>query len=260
MRDLPLEIVDRIVDFLPGGGQADAPRKRTPEGEGCWPRLAPYATLSPQFLEAVQRRIWRSLDISNHHLEECARYLSNPLQGRPGCLRDLTFRVDLPVVEMAAWGRYEQLEETAAVSEEFGLHMRRLFDMLHSLDDQGDQIEKGGGGAHNIHLHLADVAHELPDDKSYVHRCCYDREPMTRYEFARKWRYDHVRITLPGIDSFPLVHCVRHLSFGEWCRRPDPSVQLMMAARMGPGLAAVDLVLDGNKGWTRRFSTRTAGA
>ncbi|KAK8045721.1 hypothetical protein PG996_013785 [Apiospora saccharicola] len=47
MRNLPLEIVDRIVDFLPIRGQVDAPRQRTPEGEGCCPRLAPYATVSP---------------------------------------------------------------------------------------------------------------------------------------------------------------------------------------------------------------------
>lgn len=201
----------------------DAPREWTVE-DG-WSCLAPYATLSPQFLEAVQRRVWRSLDISNYHLEECARHLS---QGRrcPGCLRKLTFRVDLAVVETR---HFEQPVETAAASDEFGLHMRRLFDMLCSLEKHHEnQLDMGG--AYDIHLHLADVAHlKAPGDMGY-----------NNYERCRN---DHTRITLPGADELLLVHYVQHLSFGEWHRTPDPSVRLKMAARM-PELTALDLVLE----------------
>ncbi|KAK8045720.1 hypothetical protein PG996_013784 [Apiospora saccharicola] len=110
--------------------------------------------------------------------------------------------------------------------------------MLHSLEQQhhGEdqmEMEMGFGGAHDIHLHLADVTHlDEPDAISYD----YNRR---HYNI----RYDHTRITLPGADELPLLHCVRHLSFGEWRRTPDPSVPLMMAAWM-PNLTTVDLVLD----------------
>ncbi|KAK7998898.1 hypothetical protein PG991_014573 [Apiospora marii] len=235
MQALPLEVVDRIVHFL-AGGQVDALRKRTPEEAGGWSCLAPYAALSPQFLESVERRVWRSLDISSDHLEECAHRLSQGRR-RPGYLKELRFRVDLPAVKMAEMGNYERPEETAAASEEFGLHVRRLFDMLHRLERHQGR---------DIHLHLADVAHEAPDMTGYEDRCCYDREPMTRHEFARTWHYDRARITLPGADSLPLLHRVQRLSFGEWGRTPDPRVQLELAARM-PGLTAVDLVLDASE-------------
>ncbi|KAK8063094.1 hypothetical protein PG997_015191 [Apiospora hydei] len=206
MRDLPLEIIDRIVHFLPGG--QDERRKGTPE-DGR-PRLAPYAAISPQFLEAVQRRVWRSLYVSTCLLDDCAQHL----QGRrPGWLRSLTFRFDLPDVETAKLGWYEQPAETVAASEEFGLHMRRLFDILSRLEPKG---------THDVHLHLADVAHlEAPDDMSYRGR---------------------TRITLPRADELPLLHCVSRLSFAAWRRQPAPNVQLEIAARM-PDLTALHLVL-----------------
>ncbi|KAK7994150.1 glycoside hydrolase family 3 protein [Apiospora arundinis] len=224
MQHLPLEIVDRIVHFLAGGSDAGRITR------GGRQRIAPYALISSQFLEAVQRRVWRSLFITNYHLAECARYL----QGRrPGCLRKLKYCINLSVVETANLQRYERPVETAAVSDEFRQHLDRLFDMLHGLDRNCAQGSGGPGAMQRqnvkMNLRLVGVHHlEAPADMSY-------HSP----NFGR-YRHGRTRIALPRADELPMIHCVRRLSFGRWRRQPIPSVQLEIAARM---LGLTELVL-----------------
>ncbi|KAK8137440.1 hypothetical protein PG984_002933 [Apiospora sp. TS-2023a] len=91
MQSLPLEIVDRIVYFLPGGPDGELPLQ-----PGRRPQIAPYAAISTRFLEAVQRRVWRRLQITNEDLDDCARYLRGR---RLAHLQQLYFTIILPPID-----------------------------------------------------------------------------------------------------------------------------------------------------------------
>lgn len=60
------------------------------------------------------------------------------------------------------------------------------------------------------------------------------------------YRHMRARLTLPRADDLPMLHSVRHLSFGLWERAPDPGVQLAMAAQM-PSVVSLDLSVDGTE-------------
>ncbi|KAK8062941.1 hypothetical protein PG997_015038 [Apiospora hydei] len=222
MQNLPLEVVDSIVHFLHAEpvGDVDWPLRPSP--------LAPYASISTPFLEAVQRRTWRSLKVnSQEDLDRCARYL---LCGRRlSYLRQLSFSISLPAIDKAKAQRFERPAETKAVSQVFGLQLRRLFRML-----QGSEA--------NVQLALPNVTHKFAD-VGHIRPI----GQINEIECGLGWcRHLRSRITLLQADELPTVHSVRQLSFGIWQRSPDPRVQLEIAARM-PDLVELNLAVDGTE-------------
>ncbi|KAK7910587.1 hypothetical protein PG985_013068 [Apiospora marii] len=238
MQRLPLEVVNRIVSFLPGGRDSqNLPALRRP------PAITPYATISAHFLDAVERRTWRRLHITNDDLEHCAQYLR-------GCrlahLQELYFAVFLPPIDKLPPERHERPTERKAMSQAFGLQVRRFFGLLHS--------EPWREGAKNVQLYFHDVVHRtrrqmrtypLPGESlfEFLSQAAEAEDPVE--PGGLNWyRQIYLRLALPGADELPMLHSVRYLSFGLWERRPDPGVQVAIAARM-PDLVALILALDG---------------
>ncbi|KAK8040918.1 hypothetical protein PG994_013925 [Apiospora phragmitis] len=229
MQNLPLEIVDRIVYSLPGAPIYEWPPQRPPP-------LAPYATISTYFLEAVQRRTWRSLQINNEDPDQCARYLRGH---RLSYLRQLSFAISLPAIDEAKAQRFERPAETEAVSQAIGFQLRRLFDMLHTAEPVAAQFDVPGilqWREANSQLSLRGIEHWS---------AAKEQDSVDEDEDCGLGDYRHLRsrITLPQANELPMLHSVRHLSFGTWKCRPDPNIQLVIAARM-PNLVALDLTLD----------------
>ncbi|KAK8104775.1 uncharacterized protein PG998_011808 [Apiospora kogelbergensis] len=207
MQNLPLEIIDNIVEFLP--------TKEDATEQLLEPRLAPYTTISTHFLEAVQRRLWRRLFLFNDDLDYCASFLLH--RRRLSHLRELTLHIIVDETEENKALCFERPAETKAVSRQFGICLQRVFGML----EQGT----------NLQLSLFEVEH---NDTGR-----YDGHEH-RFQF---YQHSRSRITLPRANGLPMLHSVRHLSFYYWIRRPDPSVQLVIAARM-PELWALDLCIE----------------
>ncbi|KAK7959138.1 uncharacterized protein PG986_003992 [Apiospora aurea] len=207
MQNLPFEVVDRIVYFLPTGFF------RNSDGTERFLPFTPYASISTLFLEAVQCRTWRYLFIqSPEDLDRCAHYLRGR---RLSYLRLLSVSISLPAIDKAKAQRSERPAETKAVSQVFGSQLRRLFNIL-----QGSEA--------NVQLELRKVFHRVED-------------------VGHNWyRYRRSRITLLQATELPIVHSVRQLSFETWSRSPDPRVQLEIAARM-PDLVTLDLAVDGTE-------------
>lgn len=207
MQNLPLEFIDDIVEFL--STKEDATEQLLE------PRLAPYSTISTHFLEAVQRCLWRRLFLFSDDLDYCASLLLR--RRRLSHLRLLTLYIIVDETEEKKALCFERPAETKAVSRQFGICLQRVFGML----EQGS----------NLQLSFLEFEHNDTGQ--------YDGHEH-RFQF---YRHSRSRITLPRANGLPMLHSVRHLSFYYWIRRPDPSVQLVIAARM-PDLAALDLFIE----------------
>ncbi|KAI1378996.1 hypothetical protein F4677DRAFT_355152 [Hypoxylon crocopeplum] len=124
MNNLPQEIVEIIVSFLPDLG------------------LAPFATLSIGWQRAVERRTFFRISIKSHgeDMEAFTRIFT--LARRP-YLRKLMFTVILPFNEAGADARDEQL----AHCEAYTSHVRRLFQVLADGDSADENIRSSGSVA-----------------------------------------------------------------------------------------------------------------
>ncbi|KAK7955321.1 hypothetical protein PG988_016015 [Apiospora saccharicola] len=239
MQSLPIEVVDRIVWFLPGGPDGELPLQ-----PGRRPQIAPYAAISTRFLEAVQRRVWRRLQITNEDLDDCARYLRGR---RLVHLQQLYFTIILPPIDQQPRRTpppFERAADTEAVSQAFGLQVRRFFDMLDSEPWREKAATSLQLGFHDVTHRSArkrrgpflDIAHLFTNA---------GQEDLNR--FGIDWyRQLRARLTLPQSNELPMLHSVHRLSFQIWERRPEAGVQVEIASRM-PGLVSLDLAVDGTE-------------
>ncbi|OBT90190.1 hypothetical protein VE02_00967 [Pseudogymnoascus sp. 03VT05] len=104
MDELPQEIIERIVLFLPGGLSAEwsVELKDHP--------IAQYAVISTKFRMAIERSMFKRLRINNDELEVFAQMLT---PSRRGFLRFLDYSIVLPSIDAAvSQQRYERPAET----------------------------------------------------------------------------------------------------------------------------------------------------
>ncbi|KFY92621.1 hypothetical protein V500_04118 [Pseudogymnoascus sp. VKM F-4518 (FW-2643)] len=103
MNNLPQEIIERIVSFLPGGSSAEW----SVEDENH--PTSQYAVISNKFCAAIERSMFKRLRINNEELETFAQVLT---PSRRGFLRFLSYSIVLPPVDEAVSHRYERPAET----------------------------------------------------------------------------------------------------------------------------------------------------
>ncbi|KAI4598726.1 hypothetical protein KJ359_002618 [Pestalotiopsis sp. 9143b] len=216
MNKLPQEIIDNIVSFLP-----DGPDQEQVLGDRR-PYRAPYATISNSFCRAVERRSFEHIEITSDDLQAFEQYLSPPRQ--PG-LRALFFSVTLPAIDQTQARRFERPAETEAASQVFSRDVKRLFQVLSSL-----QCLRG------LRLCIMGVAHAPASTKKGVFGA-EDEDDLRQYRCLR------TRLNLTNANELHRIRGISELSFGVWQRLLAPAVQLDLAARV-EGLQVLGMRLD----------------
>ncbi|KFZ14402.1 hypothetical protein V502_06087 [Pseudogymnoascus sp. VKM F-4520 (FW-2644)] len=131
MNNLPQEIIERIVSFLPGGSSAEW----SVEDENH--PTSQYAVISNKFCAAIERSMFKRLRINNEELETFAQVLT---PSRRGFLRFLSYSIVLPPVDEAVSHRYERPAETKAVKEERELKLYEEIDEFPEYRDLRSRI------------------------------------------------------------------------------------------------------------------------
>lgn len=208
MDELPQEIIERIVLFLPGGLSAEwsVELKDHP--------IAQYAVISNKFRVAIERSMFKRLRINSDELEVFAQILT---PSRRGFLRFLDYSIVLPSIDAAvSQQRYERPAETEVVSQLFSLHTKNFFDTLSRLD-----------GLRGLNLDLGKACHLSEVTKSHT----------DIYGVDEFFEYHHLRapIDLLTPNALPQLSFISRLVIFDSDRTLTSSAYIDLAARM-PGL------------------------
>ncbi|KAI1641503.1 hypothetical protein F4809DRAFT_586971 [Biscogniauxia mediterranea] len=219
MDTVPVEIINMIVSYLPKAG------------------LAPFATISSTWRDAVERRVFEHLTITSKHedLQDLARFVTPT--GRRAYLRTLTFYVFVPdgindgsedSDDSDAEGRARPANDIIPSEVLFNDGVRRLFDILADYDTGSDG---GGGGDRGINLELGWMLDS--DDGDYESNA----DPRWRLQLADQGR------------QLPVVRCVTGLFFSAdfVSGRVAPRMAVDLAARL-PSLQRIVLAADKGMG------------
>ncbi|KAK5138499.1 hypothetical protein LTR08_000085 [Meristemomyces frigidus] len=217
---LPLELVASVIDFLAG------PRRDPDE-------LAPYATISAKWQQAIEQQTYASLDIKSLDLESFERFVSNSHAHRRAALRTIGFTVVLPAYSDAACACYEKDSDKQLNNEVFSEAIARLFKALEACED----VYKPGPITLRIHesYALSDLRHRGAEKYAADVRA-YEvggREDLWEH------RYEHSYLRLLDFGDFPYLGRVNELSVcANGSRSVEPAVAVALATRL-PNLATI---------------------
>lgn len=221
MDKLPLEVIERIVAFLP-----DRPTGLFLFGPRPPNILPQLATVSASFRDVIERRTFRSLSISSDAADLC--FFETALrrhQPRRAYLTQVSYRVVLPLYDKDAASRVESEADRQANDTAFTAAIQSLFGILHELDE-------GPCGPGGLTLSLGAVS-SPSDTREARHPASKNR--LGLYRFLRS------RIRLQNHKSLPCVSCVSTLAVAPaGDRHLSPSTGVLLATRM-PNLQALHI-------------------
>ncbi|KAI9766216.1 MAG: hypothetical protein M1839_005006 [Geoglossum umbratile] len=251
MYSLPQEIIARIASYLDCEvDQSHIPlafRQRAPS------RLPPYATISRQWLYAIERRTFHTLRLKSTELH----YFADILVGhRRTALAHLRFEVVLPAYDDAACARFEREKDRARNNEAFTDAIRGLFRVLKSWEGEDDIAKERRTSVIAVPVPTCSFALDLCEVYSPmdgVHRGLEKyNDDNFQYQLGRRndlfhHRYEHsiIKILLP--EDLPSFSCVSHFRVAvSYPRTVEPRSIAAMAEKL-EGLRNIEWTLNDNE-------------
>jgi hypothetical protein len=217
--DLSVELVERIALFLERDEDQSQPQSRTKLPSN----LPPYATISRQWQNIIERRTFKSLLLKSTELDY---FDSIYTAQRAANLARLRYTILLPTYDDKACARFERQKDQKANDEAFSAAVTSLFQLI---------AARGNTSLRPMSLTISDI--HSPMDRCYRDREKLDQDQLNSFIGKRRdlWehRYEHSYLHLLHPENLPTLMQIQDLSLSAYVgRRVAPQSAAAMATKM----------------------------
>jgi hypothetical protein len=223
MNKIPQEVLDKIVDELVE--PRDGLYGNNPDIS--YGDLIQYATISPNFQNAVERRTFRHISVKSTDFGRFKVIFQNR---RRLALRSINLHVVLPEYETRYKSRLERKWDHILNNKSFSVSFKSIFDILKSWESENQ-------GRINPYGIVLQVEAWSPSDEGS--------------DEIRQGRWQRSSLMIEDLNSLPSIQTITGFTLWMYCRRMiDPSGAAALTEKM-PNLQSIKWQLFDNEKWEK---------